>query len=294
MQLSTNINEAKQGIEIRFDEKPAEDLTSLLSNMGFKYSYKQTMWYANDTSQRRDFVKELERVLAEHGDLGTIEIKPAFGPTYENIERRNFSCVTIDCLEGEESGVIQKELLLFDPSTRAARELAYRFAKATFGDRLIKVTVSPRNQKKKARTLFENGQILYSSLPENNSGKVPGEIAGNSIARPEPEVISLQGIDLSKDVDAAVLSLPEVETPEQAKNVLDESFEEDPEPEKRSDEEILKELFQMKRTANLTRTMLKDLGIQQPLTGWEIPVGDYRLVRTSVFRFTYKLIRIPS
>jgi len=54
-------------------------------------------------------------------------------------------------------------------------------------------------------------------------------------------------------------------------------------------EVILEELWKMKRTENLTRSTLLELGMNCELTGWEIKVGDYVLRRTAMFRYVFDL-----
>lgn len=59
-------------------------------------------------------------------------------------------------------------------------------------------------------------------------------------------------------------------------------------PQKATDEDILTELVKMGRTENIGRSTFKDLGIRTVL-GWETVIGKYRVVRTSVFKYRYKI-----
>lgn len=55
-----------------------------------------------------------------------------------------------------------------------------------------------------------------------------------------------------------------------------------------TDETILDELVKMKRIQNIGHSTFKDLGMKTQL-GWETIIGKYRVVRTSVFRYRYRL-----
>ncbi len=58
---------------------------------------------------------------------------------------------------------------------------------------------------------------------------------------------------------------------------------------KLKNEMILEELWKMKRTENLTRSTLLELGMNCELTDWEIKMGDYTLKRTAMFRYVFDL-----
>ncbi len=57
------------------------------------------------------------------------------------------------------------------------------------------------------------------------------------------------------------------------------------------DEHILDQLFTIGRTKNLSRTMLKELGIKTELGRGVIQVGKYILTKSSAFLFVYRLER---
>lgn len=161
MRVEISHNDEKNGIELRFDQKPMEEVTSLLNILGFKYSYRQTMWYAPLTNQRRDFAESLKASLAEEGDLRNIIINPAYKPSLENIDDRNFSYVSLQFKNSE--GELQSEnKLLFDPSKKIADLIAKREGQKLFGDLFSGALIYPRNYKRKARILFEKGQVIPS------------------------------------------------------------------------------------------------------------------------------------
>lgn len=56
------LNSEKNGIEVRFDSKPAAEIISGLKANGFRWSSKQKMWYAKQTAERMDFIGKLGKV----------------------------------------------------------------------------------------------------------------------------------------------------------------------------------------------------------------------------------------
>lgn len=297
MQLIKSINEDKNGIEVRFDEKPMDELTALLGKMGFKYSYKQTMWYANQTDQRIDFIERL--TLAVETDLGleTIELYPAYEASLENIDNRNYSYVLVE-YQSENDQLIQTEHLIFDPCKRIAEEIVKRFAMTFFGEQLKKIAVFPRNYKKRARSLFEEGKVIYSSIPKQK--EPPLEEVRLTEEMPINQ-FTTQVVDLANDISTLPTavspseddSLMDSETPA-APEVLEEQEELNQDPTTLQDEDILEELFQMNRVNQLGRSFLKEVGLKTPLNAWEITIGKYRLIRTTVFSFTYRLTKLPT
>jgi len=78
---------------------------------------------------------------------------------------------------------------------------------------------------------------------------------------------------------------PNLEKIEQEKNKKSPIQEK---PKKLTDESILDELVKMKRTQNIKRSTLKDLGVKT-LLNWETIIGKYKVSRTSVFTYTYSI-----
>jgi len=52
--VSVGRNATKGGIEIKFSNKPSEDIIARLHAAGFRFSYRQRLWYAKDTPDRWD------------------------------------------------------------------------------------------------------------------------------------------------------------------------------------------------------------------------------------------------
>lgn len=57
--MNITLNNEKNGIEIRFDSKPNDDVLTALHSYGFHWSNRQKMWYAKQTDERIAFVDTL-------------------------------------------------------------------------------------------------------------------------------------------------------------------------------------------------------------------------------------------
>lgn len=57
--LNITLNDAKNGIEIRFENKPIDDVLVALHEYGFHWSDRQKMWYAKQTDERVAFANSL-------------------------------------------------------------------------------------------------------------------------------------------------------------------------------------------------------------------------------------------
>lgn len=67
------------------------------------------------------------------------------------------------------------------------------------------------------------------------------------------------------------------------------------EPKKTStDEDILEELWKIKRTMGLSRSFLKECGIKADISGWTVQIGKYTLNRAAVFSYKYNLKKLQS
>lgn len=162
MILEITYNTNKDGIELRFDEKPDSELTRFLSYMGCKYSVPQQMWYAADNKQRRDVFQALQQILQNNQSLDKINIYPSFQSTEGNINQRQFSLATIT-LQHNEQTTEDKQYILFEPSKRTAELICKGFAQKTFGSSVKRIHIQPRSGKRKARVLLQTGQIIQSS-----------------------------------------------------------------------------------------------------------------------------------
>ena len=65
MNATMTMNNAKQGIEIRFNGKPDSSIIGSLKDNGFRWSPKQKMWYAKQSEDRLAFVATLDGIEIE-------------------------------------------------------------------------------------------------------------------------------------------------------------------------------------------------------------------------------------
>lgn len=78
------LNNELNGIEIRFDGKPAEEVISSLKENGFRWSGKQKMWYAKQNSSRLAFAQTIGGSEISDGDFSdTVKNKTEQIPTYD-------------------------------------------------------------------------------------------------------------------------------------------------------------------------------------------------------------------
>lgn len=173
MKVDISFNTNKNGVELRFDEKPDEATTSQLKAVGFKYSYRQNMWYASKTNSIVDFANNLKVALESGETTIAINLKPSFSSSEENIDHKNFSYVSIAAKDDEDK-LFWENYIVFEPSKNIAEQLVSEFAKETFGDKLHSINIYPRNYVRKARQLFKEGNIIgEKSEPKEEQTKEP-------------------------------------------------------------------------------------------------------------------------
>ncbi|MCB0374788.1 MAG: hypothetical protein KDD04_02605 [Sinomicrobium sp.] len=73
---------------------------------------------------------------------------------------------------------------------------------------------------------------------------------------------------------------------------MEDRLENNEEVEVASDEEILEELWKMKRTRGLKRSSLEKYGIKTRITGWTLRIGKFVLRRTATFSYIYDLEKL--
>ncbi|WP_407264898.1 hypothetical protein R5N98_12590 [Tenacibaculum maritimum] len=98
-------------------------------------------------------------------------------------------------------------------------------------------------------------------------------------------------LEILEDIDeeyADKLAFNEIEDALDAQPVLEIVATRKETPKPTTDEAILDELVKMGRTENIGRSTFKDLGIRKVL-GWETVIGKYRVSRTSVFSYRFKI-----
>ncbi len=159
MELSITHNENKKGIELLFSEDLPEKLITFLRELGFKESLKdKNTWYADAHPAYKSFATSLRDAFSRGEDWETVSVYPSFQPSLENIDKSKFSFVSISYRGAEKAET--KDYVLFDPYKKVAKEIANQYAITKYGDDLQNIEVSPRNYKRKARILYDNGQII--------------------------------------------------------------------------------------------------------------------------------------
>lgn len=54
-----NLNPALNGVEVRFNAKPEKTIIDSLKANGFRWSPRNTLWYARDTQKAREFAQKM-------------------------------------------------------------------------------------------------------------------------------------------------------------------------------------------------------------------------------------------
>lgn len=68
------LNEDKNGIEVKFSDKPSEEVRQELKENGFRWSKYQKIWYAKQSPERIDFVNKLCNISDNSECLQTLDI----------------------------------------------------------------------------------------------------------------------------------------------------------------------------------------------------------------------------
>ena len=181
MQLTSTFNKQKKGIELHFSEVLPKELAFHLKELGFKETLSDPMkWYVDNHPAYCRYVEELEKEFVKDGDWKHVLIHPSFESSLENIDKGQFTYVTI-FLKGQEKAE-QENYVVFDSYKKVAHEIASRFAMRKYGDTLKHIEVHPRNYKRKSRVLFRDGKVIdgmvaLESVPIQN--EVVKEVAEN-------------------------------------------------------------------------------------------------------------------
>ena len=70
MNVNVILNEEKNGIELRFDDKPEAEVIEALKSNGFRWSGKQKMWFAKQTDESMAFVNEMFKSAMDSNPCG--------------------------------------------------------------------------------------------------------------------------------------------------------------------------------------------------------------------------------
>ena len=159
MQVTITENEEKNAIELLFSENLPKEFSTFLLELGFREVLKKkNTWYADAHPAYKSFATSLGDAFSRGDDWKTVSMYPSFQPSLENIDKSKFSFVTIS-YRGKEKAE-KNEYVLFDPYKKVAMQIATQYAITKYGDDLQNVEVSPRNYKRKARIIYDKGQII--------------------------------------------------------------------------------------------------------------------------------------
>jgi uncharacterized protein YqiB (DUF1249 family) len=156
-------NPKQKGIEIRFNAEPSPQLQPKLRAMSFRHSKMKTMWYGDSTPEALEFAEKVKAALPTSTYGPDLFLPPSFEAVRTNIENREFSFVMITLTDGQ-----VKNYIIFEASKPKAEVIASNFARQEFGDTFLSLAALPKTHIKEARTLFDEGKIIY---PEGQ--KVP-------------------------------------------------------------------------------------------------------------------------
>lgn len=156
-------NSKQKGIEIRFNAEPSPQLQPKLRAMSFRHSKMKTMWYGDSTPEALEFAEKVKAALPASTDGPDLFLSPSVEAVRTNIENREFSFVMITLTDGQ-----VKNYIIFEASKPKAEVIATNFARQEFGDTFLSLAALPKTHIKEARTLFDEGKIIY---PEGQ--KVP-------------------------------------------------------------------------------------------------------------------------
>ncbi len=166
MKVDIAYNEKKKGIELIFSEKLSVEQTEYLETIGFKQAFHNPLkWYVSKHPSYKQFAEDLKIALKKEAPIESVRLTPSYEPTIANIDRSNFSLVTI--YYQNEDDVIAKEFVVFDPYKNVAKQIAHQFAGNEYKEAFKQLEVFPRNYKRKARTLFKAGQYIASPKSES-------------------------------------------------------------------------------------------------------------------------------
>lgn len=163
MKVEITLNDAKRGVELLFNEGTSKELSNRLKEFGFKQGFRQPLkWYAPQHPAFVTYAGELKEALLKGRHFASVHIRPSFLPSEENIDHNKFSYVTISYNKGGNKE--QDSFVVFDSYKTVATAIANHYAKQTYGDAFKEIDVSPRNYKRKARTLLKEGKVITDTI----------------------------------------------------------------------------------------------------------------------------------
>ncbi len=143
MSISYKLNQDKNGVEIKFTEKPSEKVRNRLKELGFRWSNYNGVWYAKQSEETIAYAKELS---SDEGEQLTLNL-----PTEEPKEE-------------------PKEEVKTDPdkskSEKSKAYEEYKKAKAEKLAKTVKNVTEKKPEEKKAEAKKDNIVIFPKKRPE--------------------------------------------------------------------------------------------------------------------------------
>lgn len=171
-------NSKQGGIEIRFDAEPSPQLQPKLRAMSFRHSRMKSMWYGDNTQQARDFAEQVKAALPGNQDGPELFLEPSAEAVRSNLEKKEFSFVMISLKDGQ-----NKSYVVFEPSKPKAEVIAGNFARQEFGDEFVSLAALPKTHIKEARTLFDEGKIIFPKGQQMQSERQESVMTDSGIAQ---------------------------------------------------------------------------------------------------------------
>jgi uncharacterized protein YqiB (DUF1249 family) len=193
-------NPKQRGIEIRFNAEPSPQLQPKLRAMSFRHSKTKTMWYGDSTPEALEFAEKVKAALPTSTDGPDLFLSPSVEAVRTNIENREFSFVMITLNDGQ-----VKNYIIFEASKPKAEVIATNFARQEFEDSFLSLAALPKTHIKEARTLFDEGKIIYpegQKVPTHKASIIKGLNPKSS--EPSEEIYETEG-DKKREVENLAL-----------------------------------------------------------------------------------------
>lgn len=101
MSITYKLNKDKNGVEIKFTEKPSEKVRARLKELGFRWSQYQGVWYAKQSEETIAFAKEL---ASEEGEQIALSI-----PTVGEVEEPK-KAVSVESIQAERKAKTEQKV----------------------------------------------------------------------------------------------------------------------------------------------------------------------------------------
>lgn len=186
MNVEITANPEHQGIEVKFDGKPSDEVRHKLKQFAFRWHRVKKLWYGSDTKSSR-MMLEAEFGVKTDAILGALDEEAnAPEPSLDNIERRKY--FLIDFLYSDLEGLpALATYLLFHRDHIEAEKIAWKYGNNILGDTIRNVSWTQGRKLTLAKTLFEQGKMIHFD-PETGELIQPSHIAPPiPVSRPDSD-----------------------------------------------------------------------------------------------------------